>query len=101
MALLMQEYLRLESTHKFQQIEVVHKVWEKSTLGFEIERYTVSQGDMLIIETTEGRFYKKPILELQKENVQYASLSITDKTNIAIRVEPPINNKCKFYIERK
>jgi len=98
---LMQEYLRLESTHKFQQIEVVHKVWEKSTLGFEIERYTVSQGDMLIIETTEGRFYKKPILELQKENVQYASLSITDKTNIAIRVEPPINNKCKFYIERK
>lgn len=108
---LMQEYFRLESIHKFQQIEVVHKVWKKSTLGFEIEKHTIgeaftlfeviSEGDVIIVETTDGRFYKKPILELQKENVRYPSLLITDKTNIAVRVEPPINKNCKFYIERK
>jgi len=108
---LMWEYLRIESTHKFQEIMVKHEVWNESTLGFEIEQYTVdqafalfeviSEGDMIIIETTDGRFYKKPILELQKENVRYSSLLITDKTDIAIRVEPPIKKNWKFYIQRK
>lgn len=98
---LMWEYLRLESIHKFQQIEVVHKVWKRSIIGFEIEQYIISEDDMLIVETADGRFYKKPILGLEKDNIPYPSLSITDKINIAVRVEPPINKKCKFYIKRR
>lgn len=98
---LMQEYLRLESIHKFRQIEVVHKVLKHSIVAFQIEQYIINKGDVIIIETTEGRFYKTPILELQKDDEQYSTLEITDKTDIAVRIDVHINKNCKFYIERK
>lgn len=98
---LIQEYLRLESIHKFRQIEVVHKVLKHSIVAFQIEQYIINKGDVIIIETTEGRFYKTPILELQKDDEQYSTLEITDKTDIAVRIDVHINKKCKFYIERK
>jgi len=98
---LMQEYLRLESKHKFQQVEVVHKVLQRSIVAFEIEQYAINQGDMLIVETADGSFYKKEILELQKDNEKYLTLSITSKEDIAVRVKPPINENCTFYIQKK
>ncbi|WP_228051852.1 hypothetical protein [Sphaerospermopsis aphanizomenoides] len=70
-------------------------------MAFEIEDYTIKVGDMLIIETKEGRFYKKPILTIQLDNTEYPELPITEKTKIAVSVDHKIKDNHTFYIVKK
>jgi len=98
---LYEEFLKKESIYDFQKIEKIINVYRNNILAFEIENYTIKIGDMLIIETTEGNFYKKPILTIQLDNISYPELTITDKNNIAVSVEPRINKNQTFYILKK
>jgi hypothetical protein len=76
-------------------------VFRNEVLAFEIENYTIKVKDMLIIETKEGRFYKKPILTIQLDDQSYPELAIIEKTNIGISVEPKIKRNQIFYIIKK
>ena len=56
---------------------------------------------MLIIETVEGNFYKKPILTIQLNNDSYTELKITEKANISISVDTKIKENQTFYIVKQ
>ena len=99
--ILSEELIKKESIYKFQQIEKVVKIFNNKILAFEIENYTIKVGDILIVETTEGNFLKKPILTIQLDKTPYTELTITEKTNIAISVEPNIKENQKFYIVKQ
>ncbi|HEX8574754.1 MAG TPA: MAE_28990/MAE_18760 family HEPN-like nuclease [Flavobacterium sp.] len=98
---LFEQFIKQESIHTFQKIEKVIKVFNDEILAFEIENYTIKIKEMLIIETKEGRFYKKPILTIQLDNQSYLELPVIEKTNIGISVEPKIKPNQTFYIIKK
>jgi len=98
---LFEEFIKQESIYTFQKIEKVVQIFGSKILGFEIENYTIKVGDLLIIETAEGRFYKKPILEIQLNNITHQELTISEKIDISVRVEPKIKENQKFYIAKK
>jgi hypothetical protein len=98
---LLGEYTKQESLVSFQQVQLVHNVWKNSIVGFEIENYTIKINDLLIIQTANNLFFKTPILELQKNRQSYEELQVIEKTDIAVRVEIPINMNCKFHLSKK
>jgi hypothetical protein len=53
---------------------------------------------MLIIQTKEGRFYKKPILTIELNNQREPEFTITEKTKIAVSVDYKIKDNHTFYI---
>ena len=69
-------------------------------MAFEIENYEIKVGDILIVKTVNGRFFNKPILEIQIDNVSYQQITITNKINIAVRVEPTIKKNQEFFIKK-
>jgi hypothetical protein len=98
---LFEEFIKQQSIHAFRKIDIVHHVWKISRyyiLGFEIENYTIKVGDMLIIETSEGSFHKKPILEIQLDHVSYPEIIISEKRDITVRVDHKITKNQVFYI---
>jgi hypothetical protein len=99
--ILVEQLIKQESIHTFQKIERVIIIHTDGILGFGISNYTIKVGDMLIIETQENRFYKKPILTIQLDKKDYQELPITEKTNISISVEPKIKDNQIFYIIKK
>ena len=99
--ILVEQLIKQESIHTFQKIEKVIQVYNGKILAFEINSYTIKVGDMLIIETQENRFYKKPILTIQLDKKDYQELPITEKTNIGVSVEPKIKDNQTFYIVKK
>lgn len=99
--ILVEQLIKQESIHTFQKIEKVIKVYDSKILAFEINNYTIKVGDVLIIETQENRFYKKPILTIELDKKDYQELTITEKTNIGVSVEPKIKDNQTFYIVKK
>lgn len=98
---LFEKIIKQESIHTFQKIEKVVKIFSSKILAFEIENYTLKVGDMVIVETAEGRLYKKPILEIQLDNMTHQELTISENTNISVRVDPKIKDNQTFYIAKK
>lgn len=98
---LFEKIIKQESIHTFQKIEKVVKIFSSKILAFEIENYTLKVGDMVIVETAEGRSYKKPILEIQLDNMTHQELTISENTNISVRVDPKIKDNQTFYIAKK
>lgn len=98
---LFEELIKQESIHIFQKIENVINTYGNKVLAFELENYTIKVGDMLIVETKEGRFYKKPILTIELNKKSYQELTVLEKTNVAVSVEPKIKDNQIFYIIKK
>ncbi|MFN7415524.1 MAG: MAE_28990/MAE_18760 family HEPN-like nuclease [Dolichospermum sp.] len=98
---LFEELIKQESIHIFEKIENVINTYGNKVLAFELENYTIKVGDMLIVETKEGQFYKKPILTIQLKNESYQELTVLEKTNIGVSVEPKIKDNQTFYIIKK
>ncbi len=98
---LFEKFIKQESIHSFQKIEKVVKIFRSQILAFEIDNYTIEVGDMLIVETIEGRFYKKPILNIQLDKVTHQKLTISEKTNISVCVDFKIKENQTFYIAKK
>jgi len=99
--ILTEQFIRQKSLHKFQKIENVIDIFGNSKLAFEIENYTINVGDILIVETQEGHFYEKSIATIQLDNEPHQEITIIEKRNICIGVEPKINKKNIFYIAKK
>ncbi|MEI6445437.1 MAG: MAE_28990/MAE_18760 family HEPN-like nuclease [Nostocales cyanobacterium ELA583] len=99
--ILVEQLIKQESICTFQKIENVIKIFSHKVLAFELENYTIKVGDMLIVETKEGQFYKKPILTIQLKNESYQELTVLEKTNIGVSVEPKIKDNQTFYIIKK
>ncbi|MBW4505143.1 MAG: hypothetical protein KME64_01270 [Scytonematopsis contorta HA4267-MV1] len=99
--ILSEELIKKESIYTFQKIENVVKIFGNKILAFEIENYTIKVGDILIVETIEGKFFKKTILTIELNKKTHTELTITEKTNIAISVEPNIKENQKFYIVKQ
>lgn len=98
---LFEKIIKQESIHTFQKIEKVVKIFSSKILAFEIENYTIRVGDMMIVENADGRLYKKPILEIQLDNITHQELTISEKTNISVRVDAKIKDNQTFYIAKK
>ncbi|MBW4476417.1 MAG: hypothetical protein KME54_05965 [Tolypothrix brevis GSE-NOS-MK-07-07A] len=98
---LIEEFIKQESIYTFQKIEKGFQIFGNKILAFEIENYRIKIGDILIIETTEGNFYKKPILTIELNKVSSTKLIITEKTKIAVSVEPKIKENQTFYIVKQ
>ena len=98
---LFEKFIKQESIHSFQKVEKVVKIFRSQILAFEINNYTIEVGDMLIVETIEGRFYKKPILDIQLKNITHQKLTISEKTNISVCVDSKIKENQTFYIAQK
>ena len=96
---LLENFIKQESIHSFKKIEKVVKIFSNQILAFEIDNYTIEVGDMLIVET-EGRFYKKPILEIHLDKEPHPRLTISEKTKIAVRVDHKIKETQKFYLKK-
>lgn len=97
--ILTEEVVKHESVHKFQKIENVIDVFNHKILAFKIENYELKVGDVIIMETAEGRFFKKTILEIQLDNKSYPQITIKNKTKVAVRVKPTIKKNQKFYVK--
>lgn len=98
---LFEKFIKQESIHSFQKIEKVLNIFRSQILAFEIDNYTIKVGDMLIVETSEGRFYKKPILDIQLNNITHQKLTLSEKTNISVCVDHKIKETQTFYIVKK
>lgn len=98
---LFENFIKQESKYTFQKIEKIINIFNNKILAFEIENYTITVGDMLIIETKESKFFKKPILTIRLDSQEYQELPISEKTKIAISVEHKIKDNQTFYIVKK
>lgn len=92
------EAIKQESIHKFKKIDRVIKVIDNSILACEIENKAIKVGDRLIIETVDSDFYKTSILNIQVDNQSYPEIEITDRREIAVKVDRRIKQNQSFYI---
>ena len=99
--ILSKELIKKESSYTFQKIEKVVKIFDNKILAFEIENYTIRVGDILIVETIENKFSRKTIQKIELNKKPYTELTVIEKTNIAILVEPSIKENQKFYIVKQ
>lgn len=97
---LFENFIKQESIHSFKKIEKVVKIFGSQILAFEIDNYTIEVGDMLIVKTQKGRFYKKPILEIELDKIQYPKLTITETKNISVCVDHKIKDTQTFYLKK-
>ena len=97
---LREELIKQESVHTFQKIEKVIKIFNNQILAFEIESYRIHIGDTIIIQTPEGKFDKKQILDIQLDGKSYPALQISEKKKIAVRLEAKIKENQTFYIKK-
>jgi len=81
---------------KIINIKGVYK--QGSILCFEIENIKIRKGDFIIIETPDNHFFKKEILEIQKDNASFIELNVTSKTDIGVNLGNGITIKQTFYI---
>jgi len=99
---LQEELIKLESIHGFQQIpnEDVIDVFGSAILALRIQNRVVGVGDIIIIETPDGHFMKKPILSIEIDKTSHEKVEILDTLDIGLRVDPSIKKNYKFYMSR-
>jgi RiboL-PSP-HEPN len=98
---LSENFIRQESIYSFQKIERIIEVIANRILVFEIENFAIKVGDIIIVETADGAFYKKHILTIQLDNNPYNEFATVDKVKIAISVEPKIKDTQTFYVVKQ
>ncbi|MDM8518341.1 hypothetical protein QUF76_19270, partial [Desulfobacterales bacterium HSG16] len=69
-------------------------------LAFKIENYEIKTGDIIIVKTANDKFFRKPVLEIQINNVSHVQISIQNRTDIAVRMEPKIKKNQEFFIKK-
>ncbi len=94
-------YIEQETKYLYQEIKVVHQVWDRKILGFQIDNYLIKKGDFLIVKDNKGVFYKEQIIEIQVNKKAYDSITVKAKTDITIRTELKIKDNWTFYLVKK
>ncbi|HID98801.1 MAG TPA: hypothetical protein EYP59_00720 [Thiotrichaceae bacterium] len=98
--ILTEEVIKQESVYHFQKIENVIKIFKSEILAFEIENYELKVGEVIIIETAEGLFFKKPILDIRVDDISYPQMTIKNKMTVTIKLEPKIQKNQKFFLRK-
>ncbi|MEZ0484521.1 MAE_28990/MAE_18760 family HEPN-like nuclease [Fibrella aquatica] len=98
-----EEIIKIESTTRYDEVaaEKVVNVFDKSILALELENYTININDTIIVKTSENRYFKRKILELQLDSVQRRRIRVTTSLKIAIKVEPRIKVNQTFFIVKR
>ncbi|MBD2438135.1 MAE_28990/MAE_18760 family HEPN-like nuclease [Nostoc sp. FACHB-110] len=96
--ILVEQIIKQEAIYKFQKIENVIQVLNSRILAFEIEKYKIRIGDMLIVETKEKRFYKIPIQTIQLDKQPYTEIAVSERKKIAISVNFKLKENQTFYV---
>ena len=95
---IIEKEIEYEAQFLFERIEsVINVVRNGTVLCFELEDTTINKGDVIIIKTFDNHFYKKEILEIQKDHCTYDRLEITKKVQIGINLGGGIKNNQVFY----
>lgn len=98
---LQEKLYSIELANKYFRIELVHNVWNNKIVGCRIQNYHIKTGQEVIIRKSDGSLYKTPILELEKDSVSYPELDITNKTDIAFKINLKVNTNCKFFLKNQ
>jgi len=82
----------------YTEIENIMHIFKRgSVLSFEIENAVIKKGDIIIIKTQDNNFFKKKIIEIQKDKITHDMLLITQKTDIGINLGEGLTYGQKFY----
>lgn len=98
---LYENFIRQEANSIFHPITLVHNVWRNSIIGFEIGNYNIRIDDPIIIKWASGRYDKATIISIEKNRVEYTSLTVETKTNITVEIDKRANRNCTFFLKKK
>ena len=100
---LTEKLIELEANYLYKKIDVsdIKGIYKKgSILCFTIEDNIVSKGDSIIINLVEGGFTKKEILNIQRDNESFETLTATDPVDIGIEVDKGVSSGQSFFIKK-
>jgi len=98
--ILCEKEIEYESFFFYKKINVIKGIFQRgSILGFEMENNLIKKGDFIIIKTSDNRFIKKEILEIEVNKVSYDVLTITDKIDVGINLGGGITANQQFFIK--
>lgn len=100
---LVEKLNELEASYLYEKIDAanIKGVFNKgSVLCFTIEANVISKGDCIIVNLIEGGFIKKEILDIQKNNQSFNTLSIEGPVDIGIEVDKGISKGQGFFIKK-
>jgi hypothetical protein len=88
-----------EAEYLYDEVKEIINIYKQgSVLCFEVEGATISKGDFIIVKTPDNHFFKKEILEIQKDNITYNELNVVPKTKIGVNLGGGLTKKQMFYI---
>jgi len=91
-----------EANHLYKKIDNVKGIHQAgSILCFEVENNEINKGDYIIMQIQDGSFFKKEILEIQKDNKNFDSLSITSSENVGVNLGGGLASSHTFFIKIK
>lgn len=97
---LVEKNIEYEANHHYKKIDNVKGIFERgSILCFEINSNKIKKGDDIIIMLKDGSFIKKEIMEVQKDNQIFDSLSITGSENVGVNLGGGLSKSQTFFIK--
>ena len=100
---LTEKLIELEANYLYKKIDPsdVKGIYKNgSILCFTIENSVISKGDDIIVNLVEGGFTKKEILNIQRNNQSFETLTLTDPEDIGIEVDKGISLGQRFFIKK-
>jgi RiboL-PSP-HEPN len=98
--ILSEEEIKHDCGCNFQKIGNIVDIYDSRKLVFEIENYKIKTGDIIIVKNAKGRFFEKPILEIFIDNISYSQITISEKTIISVKLDPPLRENQEFFIKK-
>jgi len=90
-----------ESEYLYKKIDNVKGIYKSgSVLCFEIENNEIRIGDYIIVKLQDGGFLKKEILEIEKDNIKFHNLLITNLENIGVNLGGGLSNGQIFFLRK-
>lgn len=98
--ILNEQLIKQKSLHHFHKITKIIDVFSNRILAFEIENHTIRVGDIIIVETSDSKFFERTINTIEVDKLPYQEITITDRQSIGVSVEPKIKKNYTFYIQK-
>jgi len=96
---IVEKEIEYEAEYLYEEIENIINIYKQgSILCFEIEGTTINKGDFIIIKTLDNHFFKKEILEIQKDNITSDKLNVVLKTNVGVNLGSGLTKSQTFFL---
>jgi hypothetical protein len=96
---IVEKEIEYEAEYLYEEIANIINIYKQgSILCFEIEGTTINKGDFIIIKTSDNHYFKKEILEIQKDNITYDKLSVVLKTKVGVNLGSGLTKRQTFFI---